>query len=144
MMSKYGLAAWVVLLGPGLMLPALAATNEPPRSEAAAGPEHPQAPGGAGAKTEREEIVIHTQRAMDELRAAVEELRKQADKASGEAREGFERQLRSLQEEQQKLEKKFRELQAATVRQWKELREEIERAVKEFDRPAEKPHRDTI
>ena len=143
-MSRYVLPLVLVLLGLALSSTALAAGNDSPRSESATSPHTPQAPGTGASKAERDDVVIHTQRAMEELRAAVDELKKRSDEASGEARDTFERQLRILQEEQKKLEKKFLELQAATSRQWKELLEEIDRAVEGFDRPAPQPRNDAI
>lgn len=144
-MKRFGLMLLLLLLGSGSSSPALAEGNEPPKRESAATDPSSGLTSGSGASGEKgDEIVVHTQKAMEELRAAVEELRKRSDKASGEARDTFERQLRMLQEEQKKLEKRFLELQAATARQWKELLEEIDRAVEEYDRPAPQPRNDTI
>lgn len=144
-MKRFGLMLLLLLLGSGSSSPALAEGSEPPKRESAATDPSSGSTSGSGASVEKgDEIVVHTQKAMEELRAAVEELRKRSDKASGEARDTFERQLRMLQEEQKKLEKRFLELQAATARQWKELLDEIDRAVEEYDRPAPQPRNDTI
>ena len=144
-MKRFGLIALLLLLGSGPSSPALAEDNEAPKREsAAADPSAAPTPGNGASREKSDEIVIHTQKAMEELRAAVEELKKRSDKASGEARDTFERQLRILKGEQKKLEKKFLELQAATARQWKELLEEIDRTVERFDRPAPQPRNDAI
>lgn len=141
-MSKYWL---LLLLGSGLSSPGLAERNDPPKTESATTiPESRQTPAPDASRRERDEIVIHAQRAMDELRAAVEELKKRADKASGDAKDKVEQQLRALQDEQKRLEKKFLELKAATAQQWRELQDEIERAIGRFNRPAPKPHNDAI
>src|SRR5512143_1777989 len=99
-MNRYGLPVLLMLLSSALSPPALAAANDGPRSGSETSPHSRQTPGSEASKAERDDIVMHTQRAMEELRAAVEELRKRADKASGEAKGAFERQLRLLQEEQ--------------------------------------------
>jgi Skp family chaperone for outer membrane proteins len=141
-MKKYWLP---LLLGAWLSLPALAQHSDPGRSESAsANPESPQTRGPDASKRERDELAIHSQKAMDELRALAEELKKRADKASGEAKAAVEQQLKGLQEEQKKLEKKFLELKAATARQWKELQDEIDRTIEQFNRPPSKPRRDAI
>lgn len=132
--------AWLVMAAAWLAFPVLAQQGEPPKG--GAGPGGAQA--GQNAGTERDEIIAHVQRAMDELRAAVEELGRRAEKASGEARRSLEQQLRSLRDDQKKLESRLQELRAATAQQWKQLQEEIDRALQQFRRSEDRPQRDTI
>jgi TolA-binding protein len=120
-------------------LPVLAQQGGNPRTGAA-----PGAADSRPSSAERDEVVVHVQKAMEELSAAVEELGKRAEKASGEARDRFEQQLRSLREDQKKLEGKLQELKAITARQWKQLQEEIERTLEQIRPSDPKPPRDTI
>jgi TolA-binding protein len=131
---------WLLVAAACLALPVLAQQGEAPKGGAA--------PGGAQARpnsaAERDEIVARVQRAMDELRAAGEELGRRAEKASGEARIALEQQLRSLRDDQKKLESRLQELRAATAQQWKQLQEEIDRTLQQFRRSEDRPQRDTI
>jgi cob(I)alamin adenosyltransferase len=123
---------WAVVLA-AVALPAYSQQGESPR----AGTE-------SSRPAERDDLIVHAQKAMDELKAAVEELKKRADKASGEAKGSLDQQLRSLQDDQKKLERRLQELKAITAQQWRQLQEEIERALQQFRQPEPKPKGEAI
>jgi TolA-binding protein len=81
------------------------------------------------AKQERDEFIQKAQKDLDALNGKLEELKKQAQGETGEAKDKMDRQIKNLQEQQQVAEKKLSNLKSATGDAWKDLKTGTEAAI---------------
>ena len=81
------------------------------------------------AKQERDEFVNKAQKDMDAINLKMEELKKKAQDATGEAKAKIEQQIERLEPERQVAEEKLAALKSATGEAWKDLKADVEAAI---------------
>ena len=78
---------------------------------------------------ERDEFVNKAQKDMDAINVRIEELKKKAQDATGEAKVKLEQQIESLEQRRQAAEEKLDALKSATGEAWKDLKADVEAAI---------------
>lgn len=86
------------------------------------------------ANQEKDEYVTHAQKAIDEAKAEIAELKVAAEKAGAGAKKKLQRQVNAMEGRWELAERKLSELKSASGGAWKDLKSGVDSAVEDLKR----------
>lgn len=97
-----------------------------------------QADAGEQSRSEREEFVRQAQKEIDDLSAKLDDIRKKAMDATGNAKQKLDQQVVLLEQEKKDVEGQLAKLKAEIGEQWKDLKAGVTAAIEKLRRSVQK------